>query len=259
MPLEPSRALLAGRTALVTGAAAGLGEAIALAFAHFGADVALCDRDAEGLARVSQAVEACGRRAWSGAFDVRDSLASGGFVDRVAEDAGQLDVLVNNAGGTFAAEFLEVSAGGRDALVDVNFTSAAELIRRTVPHVPGSGGSIINITSIEAHRAAPRYALYAAMKAALESLSMSLALELGGRRIRVNCIAPDVIATPGAGSRFPPTPLARKGTPDDVAGAALYLASDLSAFVTGSTLHVDGGNRAAGGWRRTQDGGFALE
>ena len=118
----------------------------------------------------------------------------------------------------------------------------------------GAGGSIINVTSIEAHRAGPGYAIYAAMKAALANLSQSLALELGARGIRVNCIAPDVIPTPGIGDDLPPTPLARRGHPDDVAGAAVFLASELSRFVTGTTLHVDGGNRAAGGWRRRPDG-----
>ena len=96
------------------------------------------------------------------------------------------------------------------------------------------------------------------MKAAVENLTKSLALELGLDRIRVNCIAPDAIPTPGIGDVAPATPLATKGCPDDVAGAALYLAGDLSNFVTGTTLHVDGGNRAAGGWRRTETGGCGL-
>jgi NAD(P)-dependent dehydrogenase (short-subunit alcohol dehydrogenase family) len=94
------------------------------------------------------------------------------------------------------------------------------------------------------------------MKAAVANLTRSLALELGERGIRVNCIAPDAIPTPGVGELHVRTPLAREGHPDDVAGAALYLVSDLSRFVTGTTLHVDGGGWAAGGWRRREDGGF---
>jgi NAD(P)-dependent dehydrogenase (short-subunit alcohol dehydrogenase family) len=94
------------------------------------------------------------------------------------------------------------------------------------------------------------------MKAAVESLSRSLALELASRGVRVNCIAPDAIPTPGTGFRAPATPLAGPGRPEDVAAAALYLASDAAAFVTGTTLHVDGGSRAAGGWRRLPDGRF---
>ena len=109
--------------------------------------------------------------------------------------------------------------------------------------------SIVNITSIEAHRAAPGYAVYSAMKAALVNLSQSLALEFGDRMIRINCIAPDVIPTPGIGGEMPvKTPLPIAGNVDDVAAAVLYLASDWSRFVTGTTIHVDGGNWAAGGW-----------
>jgi NAD(P)-dependent dehydrogenase (short-subunit alcohol dehydrogenase family) len=118
------------------------------------------------------------------------------------------------------------------------------------------GGSIINVTSIEAHRAAPAYAVYAAMKAAVANLTCSLALELGDRLIRVNCIAPDVIPTPGIGSVPVTTPLPVPGHVDDVAAAAAFLAGDLARFVTGTTLHVDGGNHAAGGWRRSAEGRF---
>lgn len=109
---------------------------------------------------------------------------------------------------------------------------------------------------MEAHRAAPGSAVYAAMKAAVASLTRSLALELGERKIRVNCIAPDMIPTPGIGP-LPPDrpPLARAGHPDDPAGAAVFLASDLSAFVT-ATMYVDGGTWAAGGWRKLPEGGF---
>jgi NAD(P)-dependent dehydrogenase (short-subunit alcohol dehydrogenase family) len=164
-------------------------------------------------------------------------------------------VLVNNAGGGFQAPFLELSPNGQSALVDENFTSVTHFVRACVPWMM-QGGSIVNLTSIEAHRAGPGYAVYSAMKAAVANLTKSLALELGDRRIRVNCIAPDVIPTPGVGELDARTPLDRRGRPDDVAGAAVFLASDLSAFVTGTTLHVDGGNHAAGGWRRTEGGGF---
>jgi NAD(P)-dependent dehydrogenase (short-subunit alcohol dehydrogenase family) len=123
--------------------------------------------------------------------------------------------------------------------------------------MPETGGSIVNVTSIEAHRAAPGYAVYSAMKAALVNLTQTLALELGDRRIRVNCIAPDVIPTPGIGGDIPvKTPLPYAGTVDDVAAAVVYLASDWSRFVTGSTIHVDGGNLAAGGWGRGPGDGW---
>jgi NAD(P)-dependent dehydrogenase (short-subunit alcohol dehydrogenase family) len=136
-----------------------------------------------------------------------------------------------------------------------NFTSVTNFVRACAPKMPADGGaSIINITSIEAHRAAPGFAVYSAMKAAVVSLTKSLALELGERRIRVNCIAPDVIPTPGVGEMPVKTPIPVAGHVDDIAGAVVYLASDLSRFVTGTTLHVDGGNAAAGGWTRGAGG-----
>ena len=258
MTLEPGAALLTGRVAVVTGAAVGIGEAIALAFARFGADLALCDRDAEGLAGTARAVRASGRRALTAGLDVRDETATDLFFAAVHDELGRADVLVNNAGGGFSAPFVEVSEKGQQALVDENFTSVTRFVRGFVPLVPAAGGSVINVTSIEAHRAAPRYAIYAAMKAAVANLTASLALELGDRAIRVNCIAPDLIPTPGIGDPSLQAPLARKGHVDDVAGAAVFLASDLSRFVTGTTLHVDGGGLAAGGWRRSADGDFEL-
>ena len=236
----------------------GLGASIAETFARFGADLALCDRAAGPLAQTAAALETHGQRVETAVLDVRDAEAVTEFVHAVAARAGAIHVLVNNAGGTFASDFADLSPGGERALVDENFSSVTHCVRAALPHL-GAGASIINLTSIEAHRAGPGFAVYSAMKAAVASLTKSLALELGEREIRVNCIAPDVIATPGLeglGENWPTTPLPRRGEPDDVAGAALYLASDLSRFVTGTTLHVDGGNHAAGGWRRRAGGGF---
>jgi 3-oxoacyl-[acyl-carrier protein] reductase len=253
MPITPESVLLTGRRAVVTGAAQGIGAAIAITFANFGADVAICDRDADGLARTAGEIAAAGRHAHAELLDVRDAEAVQAWIaplDRV-------DVLVNNAGGGFRSSFLDVNEKGQDALVRENFESVTHCIRACVAKMPAEGGSIVNITSIEAHRAAPGYAVYSAMKAALVNLSQSLALELGDRKIRINCIAPDVIPTPGIGGEMPvKTPLPYPGHVDDVAAAALYLASDWSRFVTGTTLHVDGGNLAAGGWGRSSDGGW---
>ena len=160
----------------------------------------------------------------------------------------------------FAPTSSTCAAKGQDALIRENFTSVTNFIRACVAHTPERGQSIVNMTSIEAHRAAPGYAVYTAMKAGVASLSQSLALELGARHIRVNCIAMDVIPTPGIGGepgmQNPHTPLPMVAHADDVAAAAVYLASDMSRFVTGTTIHVDGGNLAAAGWVRQPDGSF---
>lgn len=253
MALEPLSVLLTDRVAIVTGAAAGIGRAIALAYARFGADLAICDRDAARLMTAADEVERSGRKALSGVLDVRDGAEVSRFLGEVAARWPAVDILVNNAGGGFHAAFLDVNEKGQEALIRENFSSATHFIRGTVP-LMSRGGSIINVTSIEAHRAGPGFAVYSAMKAALANLTKSLALELGERLIRVNCIAPDVIPTPGTGEIPVKTPLPIAGHVDDVAGAAVYLASDLSRFVTGTTLHVDGGNLAAGGWRRSENG-----
>jgi len=216
--------------------------------------VALCDRDAEGLQRTAADVEAAGRAASTAVLDVRDGDAVRDWIGTWE----RLDVLVNNAGGGFRAAFLDVNEKGQDSLVRENFTSVTNFVRACVPLMPADGhASIINVTSIEAHRAGPGFAIYSAMKAALVSLTKSLALELGDRHIRENCIAPDVIPTPGIGGDMPvKTPLPFAGHVDDVAGAVIFLASDLGRFVTGSTVHVDGGNLAAGGWGRAADGSW---
>jgi NAD(P)-dependent dehydrogenase (short-subunit alcohol dehydrogenase family) len=264
MTVTPDKALLTGRVALVTGAASGIGEAIAVSLAAFGADLAVCDRDELALQSTAGAIEALGRSARRGVLDVRDGPAVDAFVADVADAMGHVDVLVNNAGGGFNAAFVDISAKGQSALVDENFTSVTHFVRACLPHM-GAGGSIINLTSIEAFRAAPGFAVYAAMKAAVEELSRTLALELGERRIRVNCLAPDVIPTPGTPALLDAEREGRQsefghnvplglGHVDDCAAAAVFLAGDLSSFITGTTIHVDGGTHAASGWRRHPDG-----
>jgi 3-oxoacyl-[acyl-carrier protein] reductase len=265
--LDPSAALLTDRVAVVTGAARGIGAATAVALARFGADVAICDRESTGLQEVAKAIEATGRRALAVELDVRDGDGVERFVREAHSALGPLDILINNAGGGFWSPFMEIRPKGQAALVDENFTSVTHVIRHGVP-LMREGGSIVNVTSIEAFRAAPGFAVYAAMKAAVEQLTKSLALELSHRRIRVNCVAPDAIPTPGDaglaetfetdegaydyGAKVP----LGLGEADDCAAPIVFLAGDLARFVTGTTLHVDGGTMAASGWVRRQDGTF---
>ena len=160
---------------------------------------------------------------------------------------------------------LDVSPGGRSALVAENFSQVLDVTARVVPLME-RGGAVVNVTSIEGHRAGPGFGIYSAMKAAVENLTRTLALELADRRIRVNAVAPDMIPTPGdaglmadsaavSDTGWALTPWPDEGHPDDVAAAVVWLVSPMGGFVTGTTVHVDGGTMAASGWKRPAGGG----
>jgi NAD(P)-dependent dehydrogenase (short-subunit alcohol dehydrogenase family) len=196
--------------------------------------------------------------------DARDPDALASFFATVDQRfGGLLHILVNVVGGTFRQPFADSNPRGWQALVRANFTWMLHSTQLAIPRMRAAGcGSVINLTSIEAHRAAPEFAVYAAMKAAVTSFSRTLAVELGPDRIRVNTIAPDLVPTEGtramddvasepaavaALSDRIAIPMGRRGTYEDVGGCALFLASDLSGYVTGTTLHPDGGALAASG------------
>jgi NAD(P)-dependent dehydrogenase (short-subunit alcohol dehydrogenase family) len=252
---------LDGRVAVITGGGNGIGRGIAESFAEFGARVVIWERDPQAAESTAAAVGGL-----SCAIDVRDPDQVDAALASTVADVGLPTVLVNNAGGTFASPLLETAPKGWDTLIRSNLTQVLlctqRIARALVQH--GAPGSIINIASIEGARAAPGYAAYAAAKAGVVNFTKTAALELAPHGIRVNCLAPDLTLTEGIvrvgsaemlANADHMIPMGRIGHVDEMAGAAVFLAGELSSYVTGQTLHVDGGTHAAGGWYHHPDSG----
>lgn len=265
MALDPASILLTDRVAVVTGGGAGIGRGIAAGLKKFGAQVAIWERDPESCAAAAAEIGALGIPT-----DVRDSAAVDTALTQTTAELGPVTILVNNAGGVFWSGILDTSENGWDALYKSNLRHvylctqriARGLVERRL------AGSIISVTSIEGVRAAPGYATYAAAKAGVINYTKTAALELAPHGIRVNALAPDItltegimhVAPPGSEERFGLTvPMGRAGRVDELAGAAVFLASDMSSYITGQTIHVDGGTHAAGGWyHHPETGAYAL-
>ena len=265
------RAKLSGRRAAVVGGATGIGEAVSLALAASGMDVALCDIRADAVPGAVQKVRSLGRQAVGVGGDACDPAVLAQFFGEVDRTFGQLDVLVNVAGGTVRKAFMDMEANDFASDLRRNFGDVLDSVRLAVPLMrrTGRGGSIVNFTTIEAHRGAAGFAVYAGAKAGLTNFTRALAVELGGEGIRINTLAPDTTPSQGnidaipepARSKFasvPPEiwgqvygvyiPLKAPPMPEDLANGVLFLASDLSRCITGTTLHVDGGTMAAAGF-----------
>ena len=236
---------LEGKVCVVTGAAAGIGRAIARRFAQAGALLVLADRDAEGLARIA---------AETGAEAVAADVAEADAPARILAPAiarGGPDVLVNNAGVTTARPLLETSDDDWDAALGICLRSAFRLSREAVRAMrPRGRGAIVNMASVHAAMGHPCVAAYAAAKGGMHAMTRQMAVECGPLGIRVNAISPGLIVTEAFAATLQPAdvaltveayPIGRLGRPEDVAQAALFLASDAAAFITGVDLPVDGG------------------
>ncbi len=238
---------LRDKATIVTGGSRGIGRAIALAFAREGADVLVHGRDAAAGRAVCAEVERLGRRAVWHAADLGAAVAARGIVDAAVAAFGHLDVLVNNAGLFQRRPALELTETDWDALLDVNLKGAFFCAQAASRAMLARGGAIVNVGSDAGWSGGINpCAHYAASKAGLASITRSLAKELAPHRIRVNALAPGLIATEmgaTAGSTLPglAIPLGREGTPEEVAAAVVFLASDEASYVTGAILNLSGG------------------
>ncbi|MBO7498251.1 MAG: 3-oxoacyl-[acyl-carrier-protein] reductase [Bacteroidaceae bacterium] len=243
--------LLEGKVALITGAARGIGKALALRFAAEGADIAITDLVYnEAMAETIQEIAAFGTRVKGYASDASDFAATEAVVAEIVKDFGRIDVLVNNAGITRDGLMMRMTEAQWDAVITINLKSTFNFIHAVTPVMMRQrAGSIISMSSVVGVHGNAGQCNYSASKAGMIGLTKSIAQEIGSRGIRANIIAPGFILTDMT-LQLPEAvreewakriPLRRGGTPDDIAGVALFLASDLSSYVSGQVIQVDGG------------------
>lgn len=249
---------LDGKVAVVTGSGRGIGRRIATGLAEAGADVVVTARREADVAAVAAEIRSIGRRSLALPGDITDDTFVESLVTTAVSELGRVDIWVSNAGGSdnpVRRPVVDVPDKQWEHLFDLNLRAVFAGARAVAP-VLSDGGSIINLSSMAADKAAPNNAAYAAAKAGVNSLTMSLSSELADRRIRVNAIAPGPVPTDVFMDFFKATeddlpriagemniPLGRLGTPDDMAAAIVFLASPAASWITGQVLHVDGGHR----------------
>lgn len=273
--------LLTGQVAVVTGGGGGIGRAIALACASVGAHIVIGDIIPERCEETAARVREMGCQALAVPTDVSDTSQVGKLIESAASHFGRIDILVNNAGGVSRKAFIEQSERSWRRLIDLNLVSMLAATSAVAPiMIRGKrGGSIINVSSIEASRAAPNFAVYGACKAGMLSFTRTMALELADHGVRVNAIAPDYTVTPGVrGNHTGPVdpaawiqptahqndvtarriPLGRAGIDSECGNVAVFLASPMSSYITGAVIPVDGGTWASSGWVREKSGKWSL-
>lgn len=243
--------LLEGKVALITGAARGIGKAVALRFAQEGANIAITDLVYnEAMEETVAELAACGVQARGYASNAADFAATEAVVAQIKEDFGHIDVLVNNAGITKDGLMMRMTEAQWDAVLNVNLKSAFNFIHALTPIMMRQrSGSIISMSSVVGVHGNAGQCNYSASKAGMIGLTKSIAQEIGSRGVRANIIAPGFILTDMT-LQLPEEvrkewekkiPLRRGGTPEEIANVALFLASDLSSYVTGQVIQIDGG------------------
>lgn len=242
---------LQGRSALVTGGSRGIGAACCEALARAGARVALNYRiERARAARLVASIEEFGGKAFAVEADVANVAEAEMMIDETIARFGRIDVLVNNAGIWKGAPIEEITDGEWGEMIGVNLTGTFHVIRAAVPHMKKTGGRIINIASTAGQRGESGHAHYAATKGAVISLTKSLAVELASAGILTNCVAPgwvetdmtrEALAGPRSAAILADIPLGRAGRAAEIAAVVLFLASDLSSYVNGEVLNVNGG------------------
>ncbi|WP_242124164.1 SDR family oxidoreductase [Sphingobium sp. Sx8-8] len=275
------RIRLQGQTAIVTGGGGGIGRGCAIRLAEAGANVVIADNVPERCEEVAARVREAGVQALPYPVDMMDGDATHAMIAAADKAFGRVDILVNNVGGVSGKPFLEQSERSWQRHIELNLMTMLRCTHDVAKIMvrEGRGGSIVNVASIEATRAAPMFAVYAACKAGMVSFTRTMAVELAEHRIRVNVIAPDHTVSPGTkGNRGGPVdrstwkvnspeeqaawqqliPLGYEGDELQCGDAIVFLSSPMAEYITGVLLPVDGGTWASSGWMRGAEGGWTL-
>jgi NAD(P)-dependent dehydrogenase (short-subunit alcohol dehydrogenase family) len=239
-----------GDAAIVTGASSGIGRVIAERFADDGVDVAICSREADNVEPVAEGINESDRPGTALAVecDVTDRDAVEALVEATVEEFGGLDVLVNNAGASFMANFDDITPNGWRTIVDINLTGTYHCTQVAGEYLKDGGGSVINLSSVAGEEGAPYMGHYAAAKAGVGNLTRTLAFEWASENVRVNCIAPGFVATPGVEQQMGVSEdnvdreavERRIGTSEEIADIAQFLAAPASSYIVGQIIRAAG-------------------